>query len=275
MSVRVDEAYAKQLAELAKENKGVQCVANPSCMAQDGKLAEMKVITEEYFMLAPTKTGKEDSRQEELAMLESGLTLSVVGTIQKGNSKVRLVIETYVSEACSIEDVVNRETPFEVTNGVKARITSENGKSVVIRGMSVPDDLDRFMVVVITPAFTGKMRPLPGSSKAVEKKPETPKAVPAKPTAKSPRMGAVERLTKRTQFIQSDPMVKALTEKIVELELQLMEYSLDMGPDHAHVQSTQKMLEIVSRRLAARTDSIGQQFDIAVEEEMEAGSASS
>ncbi len=80
-------------------------------------------------------------------------------------------------------------------------------------------------------------------------------------------MGAVERLTKRTQFIQSDPMVKALTEKIVALELQLMEYSLDLGSDNPAVASTQKMREIVSRRLAEQKHEIGRKFDDAVKEE--------
>ncbi len=268
MSVRVDEAYAKQLAELAKEKKGVKCVASPSAISHDGKMCTMAIITEEYFMLNPKKTGEGDSGHESLEMLESGLTLSVVGTIQKGNSKVRLVIETHVSEACSIKDVVNRKTPFEVTNGVKARITTENGKSVVISGMSVPDDPDRFMVVVITPAFTGKMRPLAGSLKAVEKKPETPKAVPAKPTAKSPRMGAVERLTKRTQFIQSDPMVKALSDKMVELELQLLAYSLEMDSNHPSIVGSQKMLKAVQIKFDEQKHRIGLLFDQALDEEM-------
>ena len=104
-----------------------------------------------------------------------------------------------------------------------------------------------------------------------ESETQDPTHIEARPR---PLMGAVERLQKRTEFIQKDPMVKALTDKIVELELQLMELSLNLAPNHPSGGSKHDLLEIVSRRLAERKHEIGQQFDDAVEEEMAAQSAS-
>ncbi len=156
MSVRVDEAYAKELAELVQQKKGVKCIANPSCMSNDGKTATLRVITEEHFMLDPQENGEGVLGQIEPQILESGLTLLVVGRIQEDGSTLRLLIETQMHEAFSWKDEVRvsrGETPFQVSNGVKVRITTENGQSVVISGMGAPDDPDRFIVAVITPTF--------------------------------------------------------------------------------------------------------------------------
>ncbi|MCP4452656.1 MAG: hypothetical protein GY809_14435, partial [Planctomycetes bacterium] len=270
-SVRVDETYAKKLAGLALQGKGVKCVASPSTMAWDGKSATMSIKAAEYFILAPAGFRQGNPGQKKLDGINSGVSLSVTGIIREGGAAVFLGIETHLSDARFPKHPSSKEIPFEVTSGLKTGITTKNGKPVVISGLSASEDRSQFIVAVITPSIIERSHSKPPYAESVEKEVPAREPLPPKPVASRPAMGAVERLQKRTQFIQNDPMVKALTAKIVELELKLMEYSLDMGPDHAHVESTHKMLDTVSRRLRGQTDEIGHRFDQAVEEENQAG----
>ncbi len=274
-SVLVDEGSAKRLADLVRNGSSVQCVASPNILALEGKLATIAVV-EEVPMLPVIKLEEASDNQVTWNYAEAGFRMSVVGIIQPGDSLIRLVIKTDLSKVLVSEDSTEESLPLVVSGGVHTSIVTESGKSVVISGHSVSEDPTRFMVAVITPTFTGKGGAIPPRPKPV--KDETiivAETLQTKPVAPRPAMGAVERLQKRTEFIQNDPMVAALTAKIVELELQLMEYSLDMGPDHAHVESTHKMLDIVSRRLRGQTDEIGHRFDQAVEEENQAAAGSS
>lgn len=232
------------------------------------------MTVEEVPMLPVIESEEASNGQVKWNYAEAGLKLSVVGIIQPGNSLIRLVIKTDMSKVLASKGSSEESIPLVVSGGVHTSIVTESAKSVVISGHSVSEDPTRFMVAVITPTFTGKSEAMLLPQKPVKEETIVPETLEAKPVAGRPPMGAVERLQKRTEFIQRDPMVKALTEKIVELELQLMEFSLDRGSEHPSAASAQKMLAVVSRRLAKQTHEIGRKFDDAVEEEMAAQSAS-
>ena len=118
---------------LLQENDTAQMIASPSTMAQDGKLATMGVMTEEYYMLTPDLGGTQVFSQSELETITSGVKLDITPHISDQNDIVlEIAVELSDSQPSgrvSRLPVVTRRT---ATNTVRVR----NGGSAVIAGLN-------------------------------------------------------------------------------------------------------------------------------------------
>jgi hypothetical protein len=255
VDVRVDPDYARQLSDLAKKEEQVKCESKPRMLVMEGEEGAIEI--QKYAVsLYPEDTG-----------VQSGVKIILRGTIQPIKQRILLAIETQQFNILKSEKA--NVLPMTVSGGVKGYIEVANRQPVVISGYAEAKDTGRKMIAVITPTFDKKA----GSTQPIlvpaGQKVDLPKKEPVPVMTPVFSMGPVERLEKRTAFIQTDPMVKALTEKSVDLELKLMEYSLDVEADNPKIQSTQKMLAMLRQRLEEQKRRIGEQFDQAVEEEQQ------
>ena len=263
IDVRVDLDYARQLADLAKTGRQVKRLAAPRATIIDGEQAII-TFSEEMKIGVPNSDA---NGVPDFMSFEQGGTTVLGGTIRPGNQHILLTIETRQSNV----QMTNR--PMLASSGVKTYIEVSNRQPVVISGYADGNPgPGRKMVAVITPTFTGKANITQAALAPTEQKVELPKQEQMQLFTPVFYMGAVERLEKRTAFIQNDPMVKALTEKVVDLELKLMEYSLKQDSNHPNIQSTQRMLTTIQRRLEEQKYRIGMEFDEAVKEEIQARS---
>jgi len=261
VDVRVDADYARKLADLAKEDEQVKCESPTSRMlrvdGEEGTIEIQKVWA---------------SRHSELNGVRSGVKITLCGTIQSIRRRILLSVETQQYD--TLESEKTNVLPVTVSESVKAYIEVANRQPIVISGYADAKDPSKKMIVVITPTFDKKADITKPIRTPAAQEVDSPKKEPEPVAFPVFSMGAVERLQKRTEFIQKDLMVKALTEKIVALELQLLELSLNLAPNHPSGGSKHQLLQIMSERLAERQHEIGRQFDDAVEEENQAETAS-
>ncbi|MFZ2145605.1 MAG: hypothetical protein WAV28_00175 [Sedimentisphaerales bacterium] len=114
------------------ENDEATILAKPQVLAQDGKVAEINVMTEEYYMMTSETTGYYYSRSE-LQKVESGTRLSITPHIGDNND-VTLELAIEVSDSIprgrgSDLPVVTRRTS---TNTVRIK----NGGTVALAGLT-------------------------------------------------------------------------------------------------------------------------------------------
>ena len=113
---------------LLGQNDEATIIANPQLMAQDGKEAEIKVNTEEYFQITTPSTYYV---QAQLEKIESGTVLKITPRIgEKGD--ITLEMSTEVS------DVVARgkdNLPVVTRRTAKSTVRIEDGGTAVVAGL--------------------------------------------------------------------------------------------------------------------------------------------
>ena len=111
---------------LLEQNDEATVLANPQLMVQDGKEAEIKVSTEEYFQIVTS--GYYTTAQ--LEKIESGTTLKITPRIGTGG-EITLQMETEVSDVLAYKDnlpVVTRRT-------AKSTVRIEDGGTAAVAGL--------------------------------------------------------------------------------------------------------------------------------------------
>ena len=118
---------------LLSENGEADIVASPQVMAQDGKESQIRVMTEEYYMLTPTVSGTYAWYTAQMEKIESGTTLTITPRVGD-NNEINLEISVEVSDSIpqgrgSNLPVVTRRT---ATNNVRIK----DGGTVALAGLS-------------------------------------------------------------------------------------------------------------------------------------------
>lgn len=112
---------------LLAKNEEATIVANPQIMAQDGKEAQIKVTTEEYFQIVTTGIYV----NAQLEKIESGTTLKIIPRMSSGN-------EVTLDILVEVSDVVARgenNLPVVSRRSAKSTVRLQNGGTAAIGGL--------------------------------------------------------------------------------------------------------------------------------------------
>jgi len=119
---------------LLQQNSQAEMVANPQVLAQDGRLAELNVLTEEYFMLTPAITNNALLyAQTEMVTITSGTKLSITPRIGDNND-ITLEMATEVSD--SIPKAAGSELPLVTRRTSRNVVTVRDGGTVALAGLT-------------------------------------------------------------------------------------------------------------------------------------------
>jgi len=132
-----DQTFTNQLLmalNLLEKNSQAEIISNPQVLAQDGKVAELGVITEEYFILTPpADTNAQFFTQTEMVTIESGTKLTITPRIGDNND-ITLVMATEVSD--SIPSAAATELPVVTRRKARNVVTIQNGGTVALAGLT-------------------------------------------------------------------------------------------------------------------------------------------
>lgn len=132
-----DQTFTNSLLmalNLLQQNSQAEIVSNPQVLAQDGRLAELGVLTEEYFMLTPTITNNSlFYSQTEMVKIESGTKLSITPRIGDNND-ITLEMATEVSD--SIPKAAGSELPLVTRRTSRNVVTVRDGGTVALAGLT-------------------------------------------------------------------------------------------------------------------------------------------
>ncbi|MFC1762530.1 hypothetical protein ACFL6U_10675 [Planctomycetota bacterium] len=125
------DALTMQL-NLMVENEEATIVSNPQVMAQDNRVAEIRLVREEYYMIvAPETVGSAYSRAE-LQTIESGTILSIIPHIGDNND---IVLEIAAELSDSVAKGRNTELPIVTRRSTKNEVIIQDGGTVAIAGL--------------------------------------------------------------------------------------------------------------------------------------------
>ncbi len=254
MSVCIDDAFAQQLADLSQQNTKVSLYANPKIFGTNKDEATFEVLGDEYFVFPPAV--------EKPHAFHNGFSLSVTGFVLDDGLSIDLLVETHVIDVINSENVTNSDMPLQTTRGVKGRVTTRWQRPVVICGLNASRDTSKRTVFVLTAS------PQPSTHSQSKRRKDKSRDIDSKSQQSSPRL-TEDQLIKRTEFIQNDAMVKALVQKQVDLEMELMDLGEKITPDNLSHQHLQRKLETVLQRLEEQKERVGQIFDQAWEAEQQ------
>jgi hypothetical protein len=118
---------------LLAENDEATIMAKPQVMAQDGKRAEINVMTEEYYMLTSPETGTYYYSRSELETIESGTKLSIVPHIGDNND---ITLDLAVEVSDSIARGRGNDLPVVTRRTSKNTVSIKNGGTVAVAGLT-------------------------------------------------------------------------------------------------------------------------------------------
>ena len=119
---------------LLQKNSQAEIISNPQILAQDGKVAELGVITEEYYMLTPPETNNAAFYSTtEMVTIESGTKLRITPRIGDNND-ITLVMATEVSD--SVPAAAATELPVVTRRKATNVVTVSNGGTVALAGLT-------------------------------------------------------------------------------------------------------------------------------------------
>jgi len=130
-----DGTFTDMLAlklNLLTENGEADIVASPQVLAQDGKVAEIKVMTEEYFMLVPPQ-GSVYYATAQMATIESGTTLTITPRIGDNND---INLEMAVEVSDSIPRGVGSGLPVVTRRTARNAVRVLDGGTVALAGLT-------------------------------------------------------------------------------------------------------------------------------------------
>ncbi len=132
-----DQTFTESLLmalNLLEQNNEATVVSNPQVLAQDGRLSELGVITEEYFLLTPQSDNNAlFYTQAEMVTIESGTRLSITPRIGDNND-ITLEMATEVSD--SIPKAAGSDLPVVTRRTAKNVVTVKDGGTVALAGLT-------------------------------------------------------------------------------------------------------------------------------------------
>ena len=130
-----DRAFTDALEltlNLLRENGEADIVASPQVLAQDGKVAEIRVVTEEYYYMTPATVSTLYSYGE-LKTIESGTILSITPNIGDNND-ITLEMSTEVSN--SIPEGQGSDLPVVTRRTTRNAVRIQDGGTVALAGLA-------------------------------------------------------------------------------------------------------------------------------------------
>lgn len=137
MGYTPDQTFTESLLmalNLLEQNGEASVVSNPQVLAQDGRLSELGVITEEYFLLTPQANNNAlFYTQAEMVTIESGTRLSITPRIGDNND-ITLEMATEVSD--SIPKAAGSDLPVVTRRTARNVVTVKDGGTVALAGLT-------------------------------------------------------------------------------------------------------------------------------------------
>jgi len=118
---------------LLSENGEADIVASPQVMGQDGKESQIRVMTEEYYMMTSPTAGYGFYSQSELEKIESGTVLTITPRIGD-NNEISLNISVEVSD--SIPQGRGSELPVVTRRTATNSVRIKDGGTVALAGLT-------------------------------------------------------------------------------------------------------------------------------------------
>jgi hypothetical protein len=118
---------------LLAENDEATIMAKPQVMAQDGKRAEINVMTEEYYMLTSPETNTYYYSRSELETITSGTKLSIVPHIGDNND---ITLDLAVEVSDSIAQGRGNDLPVVTRRTSTNTVSIKNGGTVAVAGLT-------------------------------------------------------------------------------------------------------------------------------------------
>jgi len=114
------------------QNDEATILAKPQLLAQDGKVSEINVMTEEYYMMTSADTGLYYSRSE-LQQIESGTKLSITPHIGDNNN---ITLEMAIEVSDSIPRGRGSDLPVVTRRTASNTVRIQNGGTVALAGLT-------------------------------------------------------------------------------------------------------------------------------------------
>jgi type II secretory pathway component GspD/PulD (secretin) len=118
---------------LLKENSQAEIVSSPQILAQDGRMSQLKVVTEEWFMMTAPASQSFVFTQSELQKIESGTVLSITPRIGDHND---MTLEMAIEVSDSIPSGRGSNLPVVTRRLAKNAVTVEDGGTVALAGLT-------------------------------------------------------------------------------------------------------------------------------------------
>ncbi len=120
------------MVNLLEENGEATIVSKPNVLAQDGKEAEIKVITEEYYMMTTSPEAAWYTRAE-LEKIESGTVLKITPRIGENND---ITLEMSIEVSDSIPTGRASDLPVVTRRSTKNTVRIKDGGTVAVAGLT-------------------------------------------------------------------------------------------------------------------------------------------
>jgi type II secretory pathway component GspD/PulD (secretin) len=117
---------------LLAQNDEATILSKPQVLAQDGKVAEINVMTEEYYMMSAEQTGFYYSRSE-LQQIDSGTKLSITPHIGDNND---ITLELAIEVSNSIPRGRGSDLPVVTRRTAVNTVRIQNGGTVALAGLT-------------------------------------------------------------------------------------------------------------------------------------------
>jgi len=117
---------------LLSQNDEATILAKPQVLAQDGKVAEINVMTEEYYMMTSAETAFYYTRSE-LQQIESGTRLSITPHIGDNND---ITLELAIEVSNSIPRGRGSDLPVVTRRTAVNTVRIQNGGTVALAGLT-------------------------------------------------------------------------------------------------------------------------------------------
>jgi len=118
---------------LLTQNDEATILANPQVLAQDGKMAEIQVMTEEYYMMTAEATGGYFYSRSELEKIESGTKLTITPHIGDNND---ITLELAIEVSDSIPRGIGSDLPVVTRRTSTNTVRIKNGGTVALAGLT-------------------------------------------------------------------------------------------------------------------------------------------
>jgi type II secretory pathway component HofQ len=121
---------------LLKENSQADIISSPQVLAQDGRMSEIRVITEENYALTPPLDVLGNTgffTQTEFQTIESGTTLSITPLIGDNND---ITLQMAIEVSDSIPSARGTQLPVVTRRQARNAVTIRDGGTVALAGLT-------------------------------------------------------------------------------------------------------------------------------------------
>ncbi len=118
---------------MLEENNQADITSYPQLVAQDGRQSEIRVITEQWFMMEAARSAELFYARAELEKIESGTVLTITPYIGDNND---ITVELAVEVSDSIARGRGSDLPVVTRRTAKNTVTVQNGGTVALAGLT-------------------------------------------------------------------------------------------------------------------------------------------